>query len=568
MPASPDRASSRALSMYLRALWDVAPRLTALPAANDTARPILGIEGSRPVLHLPATGDAVLQRARAAHAAAHLSFGGEPFERARLKPVQRALLEILEDARVEWLAMQALPGLRRLWAPHHVADASWGNGAEALLARLSRCLFDPAHEDGHAWMAKVRGLFFTPDGGLALETPAQLREAASRLGNDVGQMRLRLNPGGWQVEPVAYRDDNHHLWVRDEKLPPSATPLEQERPDADGASGDDDADTIFERPPPQGTPGSDAGDAAASVLQIETALRTVTYPEWDRLIGRARPDWSTVIETPAPRAQTSAVRAGLERHLARTVRLLQAAAVSDRRPTQGRSKDGDLLHTGALIDAGIALRAGHDPERRLYRDSAARVEAMDVLLLIDTSASTALTLPSGRTVLEALREAALLAAAALEATGHRCTVQAFASDTRHRVRVQRVKDREEGACADTVLARAGGLVSAGSTRMGAALRHATAQLPARSRSLILLLTDGEPHDVDIHDPRYLTEDLAHALADARRAGIAVACLHSAPDGASSSLRRIFPSGRYVALRHPEQLPHLLIRQMQATTGKF
>ncbi|MDP3287982.1 MAG: hypothetical protein Q8M64_06710, partial [Methyloversatilis sp.] len=479
------------MSLYLRALWNVAPRLAALPATHDTARPILGTEGSRPVLHLPATGDAALQRARAAHAAAHLSFGGEPFERARLKPVQRALLEILEDARVEWLAMQALPGLRRLWAPHHVADASWGNGAEALLARLSRCLFDPSHEDGHAWMAKVRGLFFTPDGRLALETPAQLRDTASRLGNDVGQMRLRLNPGGWQIEPVAYRDDNHHLWKRDDTLPPSATPLEQERPDANGASDDDDADTTFERPPPQGAPGSDAGDAAASVLQIESALRTVTYPEWDRLIGRTRPDWCTVIEAQAPRSDASAMRAGLERHLARTVRLLQASAMSDRRPTQGRSKDGDLLHTGALIDAGIALRAGRDPEHRLYRDSAARVESLDVLLLIDTSASTALSLPSGRTVLATLREAALLAAAALEATGHRCIVQAFASDTRHRVRVQRVKDRAERTGDDAVLARAGGLVSAGSTRMGTALRHATAQMPIRSRSLVLLLTDGE-----------------------------------------------------------------------------
>jgi nitric oxide reductase NorD protein len=568
MPASPDPAGARALSLYLRALWDVAPRLTTLPAANDAARPILGVEGSGPVLHLPVQGDVALQRARAAHAAAHLSFGGAPFERARLKPVQRALLEILEDARVEWLAMQALPGLRRLWAPHHVADASWGNGAEALLARLSHCLFDPAHEDGHAWMAKVRGLFFTPQGGLALATPVQLREAASRLGNDVGQMRLRLNPGGWQVEPVSYRDDNHHLWTRDERLPPSATPLEQELPDANGASGDGDDDTTFERPPPQGTPGSDAGDAAASVLQIESSLRTVTYPEWDRLIGRARPDWCTVIEARAPRSDAAAVRAGLERHLARTVHLLQAVAVSDRRPTQGRSKDGDLLHTGALIDAGIALRAGHDPERRLYRDSAARVEALDVLLLIDTSASTAQVLPSGRTVLQALREAALLAAAALEATGHRCTLQAFASDTRHRVRVQRVKDREERACDEVVLGRASGLVSAGSTRMGAALRHAMAQMPARSRSLILLLTDGEPHDVDIHDPRYLSEDLARVLADARRAGIAVACLHSAPDGASSALRRVFPPGRYVALRRPEHLPHLLIRQLQHATGKF
>ncbi len=230
--------------------------------------------------------------------------------------------------------------------------------------------------------------------------------------------------------------------------------------------------------------------------------------------------------------------------------------MSDRRPARGRSKDGDLLHTGALIDAGIALRAGRDPERRLYRDSATRVDTLDVLLLIDSSASTALALPSGRSVLDALREAALIAAAALEATGHRCAIQGFASDTRQRVRVQRVKEFNEPALDDSVLARACGLRSAGSTRMGAAIRHATAQLTTR-RGLIILLTDGEPHDVDIHDPRYLPDDLAHALAGAGRAGIATACLHASPDGTSPALRRAFAAGLYLPLRRPDRLADAL-----------
>jgi nitric oxide reductase NorD protein len=136
-----------------------------------------------------------------------------------------------------------------------------------------------------------------------------------------------------------------------------------------------------------------------------TALRTVHYPEWDRLIGRLRPHWCTVIETVAPAASASALRVDLERRLARTVRLLRGAAVSDRRPTRGRSEHGDLLHTGALIDAGIALRSRRDPGRRLHRDSAARVEPVEVLLLVDTSASTALGLEPGRRVLDALRDA-------------------------------------------------------------------------------------------------------------------------------------------------------------------
>ena len=564
MPASPDTsgAARRGLSVYLRALWDISPRLATLPTQGDAARTLLGIAGSRPMLHLPADGDDGMQRARAAHAAAHLAHGGAQQARAKLKPVQRALFEALEDARVEWLAMQTLPGLRRLWAPFHVADARWGNGFDALLVRLAHCLFDSTHEDPHDWLTKVRGLFFAPDGSLALDTPARLREAASLLGNDIGQMRLPFNPSGWQVEP-AYRDDNHHIWLPDERLPPSLTPLELELPDTQGAAGSDDADTTFERPPPQGMPDPDAGDGADSVLRIEAALRTLHYPEWDRLIGRLRPHWCTVIETVAPAASASALRVDVERRLARTVRLLRGAAVSDRRPTRGRSEHGDLLHSGALIDADIALRSRRDPGRRLYRDSAARVEPVEVLLLVDTSASTAFELEPGRRVLDALRDTAWLAAAALEDAGHRSAIQGFASDTRHLVRVQRVKDFGERALDGAVLASAGGLASGGSTRMGAAIRHAAGQMRS-ARRVIALLTDGEPHDVDIHDPRYLTDDLAHALAEVRRSGIATLCLHFAQNDAPGPLKRLFPAGHYRSLRNPDRLAHALMACIAAS----
>lgn len=72
-----------------------------------------------------------------------------------------------------------------------------------------------------------------------------------------------------------------------------------------------------------------------------------------------------------------------------------------------------------------------------------------------------------------------------------------------------------------------GLEPGGSTRTGAALRHATAwmQAPgtqaAGTRRQILLVTDGEPHDVDVHDPRDRAHDLRRAIAEACRLGIGV-----------------------------------------------
>lgn len=535
MPASPEPSlpGERALGIYLDGLWSVQPRLAPLATRDDRPRAILSRAGTRPVLHLPPDGT-LLTRARAAHAAAHLAYGGAPQPRAKLKPVQRALFETLEDARIEGLAMQALPGLRTLWSPFHVADESWGMGFDALLARLAHALFDPAHDDGHAWIARVRRRFFTPDGQLALCSPDALREAASLFGNDIGQMRLPFNPAGWRIEPE-YRDDNHHLWRTDDRLPPSATPLERE--DADSHGSGHDRQRTMARPPPQTTGGAEQGEGAATALWSEAPLRKLKYPEWDRLIARLRPDWCTVIESLPPEADGAALRARL---LAAVRRTGPDRPCRAGRPGSRREHDGEGLHTDALIEAGVALRARIPPPVRLYRAPRAADSGRDILLLIDASASTALPCADGRPLLEHLRDAALLAAHALERDGHLVRVWAFASDTRHRVRVQHLKAAGDGALDPRVCARAAGLRSHGSTRMGAALRHAVAH-PLGTRPWVVLLTDGEPHDIDIHDPRYLLDDLKQAVREARRAGVATHCIQAGP-AASPDLRPAFARG--------------------------
>ena len=77
----------------------------------------------------------------------------------------------------------------------------------------------------------------------------------------------------------------------------------------------------------------------------------------------------------------------------------------------------------------------------------------------------------------------------------------------------------------------------------AALRHAVqllADTPAGYRRLVLA-TDGQPHDIDIHDPRYLVEDARAAVADARRLGVTVSCACFAGAAAEpvAGLSRIF-----------------------------
>ena len=124
----------------------------------------------------------------------------------RLKPVQLALIGLIEDARVEALAMRRFPGLRRLWAPYHVARAE-GGSAPALLARLARALFDPTQVDPHGFVAKGVELFAAAD----IDDPSASRGIGGLLGNDLGQMRVSFNARTHVIEP-AYRDDNLGLW--------------------------------------------------------------------------------------------------------------------------------------------------------------------------------------------------------------------------------------------------------------------------------------------------------------------------------------------------------------------
>ncbi|MCE8468504.1 VWA domain-containing protein, partial [Rhodovulum sulfidophilum] len=115
----------RRIGMYLRALWgrDFLMR----PTAGDFETR----EGIRPhiaeyFLHLPDAYDdwegipgLDLYRAAAAHAAAHVMATTEPLKGDELNALQRACIGLIEDARIEALAIARFPRLRDLWRQFH-----------------------------------------------------------------------------------------------------------------------------------------------------------------------------------------------------------------------------------------------------------------------------------------------------------------------------------------------------------------------------------------------------------------------------------------------------------------
>jgi hypothetical protein len=568
----------RRLGFYLRALWG---RTIALKSSVATARQDPANERGRRVsivgdeIHMPTALDVfpgrdgvAAYRAAAAHAAAHLAYSTARFPIGELKPVQIALIGLIEDARVEQLAIRAMPGLRRVWLPYHVAMPSTVKSAVSLMARLARALLNPAYEDDNAWVNKGCAMFQGHQ--QALDDPGLSRTIGMLLGNDLGQMRVQFNFKTYLVEPL-YRDDNAFLWEANAGQTPSEDPdtasqavhltpaenaelVDLEIETDAGASGEQpreeqSADAALDQPGGQG--------------EATIAYR---YDEWDYAIALERPAWCTLLERRARMGDPRAIDEVLIRNqetVNRLTSLIKAAQIQ-RPMRQRRQLEGDKLDLDASVTAMVDLRSGRTPDPRVHERRGRSSRDLAVLVLLDLSQSTNDYVPSaGTSVLNLAREATALVSDAMDKIGDSFAIHGFDSNGRHEIEYYRFKDFDE-PYGEQARARLAGMTGQLSTRMGTALRHAGFYLRYRraTRKLILLVTDGEPHDIDVHDRKYLVFDAKHAVEEQTRYGVATFCI-SLDSRADEYVRRIFGTRNYLVLDHlrrlPEKLPTLYVR---------
>jgi nitric oxide reductase activation protein len=164
---------------------------------------------------------------------------------------------------------------------------------------------------------------------------------------------------------------------------------------------------------------------------------------------------------------------------------------------------------------------------------------------------------SDKTILDLTREAATLVATAINGIGDPFALHGFASDGRHDVQYFRFKDFNQ-RFDDEAKARLAGIQGALSTRMGAAMRHAGQHLlkqPER-RKLLLLVTDGEPADIDERDPQHLRHDTRKAVEELYSKGVMSYCLTLDPN-ADRYVKRIFGANNYTIIDNVQKLPEKL-----------
>jgi len=548
--------TERQTKAFVTSLWGRPPLLRSFRGdTGQASQRRSGIAG--PLIRMPkiyrgvqGTAAFSLYRAAAAHAQAHLVYGGARFPVGTLKPLQIALVTLIEDARIELLAMRQLPGLRKLWSPYHVAVPAGVAAAPTLLARLARALFDPCYEDNDSFVAKGRLMF---EGRLArLEDPAISREVGMLLGNDLGQMRVQFNAKTYVVEPI-YRDDGLGLWDFGDEAPASGETLDV-AVDAVRMEPRDDPDQTSRRP--DAPEDKSRIGRARPVAPDQRGMVIAKYPEWDREHGVERPEWTTVREVPAKPGDPRVVEEALDRAdiLRNRIRRLVRGVRVGRTIRLKRQLDGHDLDVDAMLDAGIALRMHQEPDPRVFRTTTSKHRDLAVLLLLDISESTRDRLASGASILDVERLAVAVLAEAMSALGDPFSMLAFASNGRDDVEMTTIKAFDEAydrACVGRLAALSSGL----STRLGTALRHAGELIShARSfRKLVIVLTDGEPSDIDVADPLDLVEDARRAAVGLRTRGIDGfgVVLGS---GAMTSAARIFGRGNTMLVPRVEDLP--------------
>jgi nitric oxide reductase NorD protein len=544
----------RRLAAGIKAMWNRLPPLHALPVSRELPVPqrvsLIGGVARFPENFPGIENEAVdlMYRAAAAHVGAHLVHSTTTFPLGQAKPLQVALISLVEDARVETLALREMPGLARLWLPFHTVQPSDAATVPSLMTRLARALIDSSYVDDHAWVSKGRTLFATAQHRLA--DPNVSREIGGLLGNDIGQMRLQFNRRSYVVEP-AYRDDNMALWDFGDQ--PNA-------PTEEIATG---SARVEQREQPEGgrrdqQPGDDGvSRARLTEITVLDGIPVATYPEWDYALGHERPDWTTVVEATVAPGDLS--QSAEQSDLARRVSAVTRAISIGRRTREKGLRDGDTLDLDACVAAMVERRSGLIGEERVFQRETTGPRDLSVLLLLDLSQSTADKDRSGRSILDVEKEAATVMASALEAAGDTLAIHGFCSDGRENVRYLRLKEFAE-PLDDVVHARLAQLTSRHSTRLGAAIRHAGKQL-ARQRAFrraLLVLTDGEPSDVDVTDPLYLTEDARRAVLSLRKTGVDVFAF-GVGAGPFRSLDRIVGEKRALRVPRIETLPARLMQ---------
>ena len=534
--------NQRQLDMYLRSMWEDESYFVPYSLGFDELRkPVPYYDGLGiriPDVYDDFVGDlgtvSGLDRYRVtiAHIAAHRRWT-DVLIADNFSPFQRVAIEHLEDSRVEYLMLKKYPGLRKYLLALHPKPVEGDCNTEIescvrhRLAMLSRSILDEDHGYTNEHILEFRKRFFDvveKDGGStkAMVDIGIVFTTRTRLQSD------QLPHIRFENTEVDYRDDNRHMWVFIEE--------NDEAEDYENKKQSKSDELEHEGLPPR------------------------HYPEWDYNTASFKPDWVSLYESIHPSANSSDIDDILEKHaaLAKLLKLILDKLKPQRFVRVRYQEEGSELDLDIAIRSLIDYKCGSQPDPRINMSHKHDGRDIAVMILLDLSASLN-DKPDGsdQTILQLSQEAVSLLAWTIDQLGDKYAIAGFHSDTRHNVRYYHMKGYSE-EFDDTVKGRLAAMDAGFSTRMGAAIRHAGHYLEGQTaeKKLMLILTDGEPADIDVEDSKYLISDTKKAVDELSSRGMNSYCI-SLDRKADDYIQDIFGAGGYTIIDHVEKLPEKL-----------
>ncbi|MEQ1534066.1 MAG: VWA domain-containing protein [Sideroxydans sp.] len=534
--------SDRKLSMYMRGLWQEEEMLIPYSSAFDELRkpmPYYDKLGIRlPDVYDDAQGVMGIDRYRAAlaHMIAHRRWTKAIFA-DNMSPSQRMAVEALEDSRVEYLAMREYPGLRPIFMALHpipaedACDHTKESGVRHRLTMLSRAILDVHHEYKNVHIIEFARRFHE----LMQQSESSMQEISEIAITFIARTRLQtdnLPKTHFKDTEISYRDDNRHMWHFMEEDDEGEVTADQNR---------------------KLEPGEEL-----------KGLPPRHYHEWDYNSQSYRPDWVSVYEGLHPQGKASDIDKLLEKHagLAKRLKKMLDLLKPQDKVRIRYQEEGSELDLDVAIRSLIDYKSGAQPDTRINMSHRNDGRNIAVMLLLDLSESlNEKAAGSQQTILELSQEAVTILGWAVEKLGDPFAIAGFHSNTRHDVRYLHIKGYTE-SWDDDVKSRLAAMEASYSTRMGAAMRHAAHYLEKQQadKKLMLILTDGEPADIDSKDGRILIEDARQAVKELDQQGIYSYCINLDPK-ADEYVSDIFGK-QYTIVDNvaqlPERLPELFI----------
>ena len=542
--------NERQLDMYMRSMWQAEDYLVPYSLGFDELRkplPYYDQLGMRiPDVFDDFNGEAGFvsginrYRLVLAHMAGHKRWSQRQIA-DNLSPFQRIAVELLEDSRIEALMLREYPGLKKYFLAMHPipVEGSCDNENESCvrhrLAMLSRAILDENHSYTNPKILDCVEKFHealknSESSSKEMLSIAVTFTARTRLQSD------QLPKVRFENTVVDYRDDNRHMWVFIEE--------------------DDEPEDIQKK-------------HQQDEMEEPDGLPPRHYKEWDYNTNSYKPDWVTLYESLHPPGNASDIDKILDKHaaLANYLKRLLDLLKPQHYVRERYQEEGSELDLDVAIRSLIDFKSGSQPDPRINMIHKHDGRDFAVLLLMDLSASLH-EVPDGCTqsILELSREAVTLLGWSIEQLGDKFAIAGFHSDTRHNVRYHHLKGFNEH-WDDGVKARLSAIEAGYSTRMGAAVRHASHYLEGQTadKKLLLILTDGEPADIDVSDEKLLIQDTHKAVDELSSKGIYTHCI-SLDKKADDYIADIFGSNGYTVIDNVDKLPEKLPKLFMSLTA--